>query len=124
MVKKIIEEHFLACKKHPVFANSMESALAILMEEVGEIARAIQEKDTENIKTEIAQAAAVCIRMLDLVENDVIVGKVVASKAKEKKIIVEDINNIFWEIDRFSANRIVDENYVEFSSMDAKRVID
>ena len=37
---------------------------AILMEEVGEVSRAIQEKDMEALMSELVQVAAVCVRWL------------------------------------------------------------
>ncbi len=39
--------------------------LTVLMEEVGEIARAILEGDTENLRTEIVQVAAVSVKWLE-----------------------------------------------------------
>lgn len=48
--------------KHPIFARRPASQLAILVEEVGEVAKDIN--DGKNYKTEVAQVAAVCLRIL------------------------------------------------------------
>ncbi len=48
--------------KHPDFTDN---PLAVLVEEVGEIATAVQNGDAENLKQEIAQTAAVCVRWLE-----------------------------------------------------------
>lgn len=48
--------------------NSKSDALvnlSILLEEVGEVAHALNEKDSENLKEELAQVAAVCAMWLD-----------------------------------------------------------
>lgn len=48
--------------------NSKSDALvnlSILLEEVGEVAHALNEKDPENLKEELAQVAAVCAMWLD-----------------------------------------------------------
>lgn len=39
--------------------------LAVLLEEVGEVARGILEKDPENVKKELIQVAAVCFAWLE-----------------------------------------------------------
>ena len=42
---------------------------AILMEEVGEVARALLEGDRENLREEIVQVAAVCARAFERLEG-------------------------------------------------------
>ena len=44
---------------------SAEMGLIVLMEEVGEVARAVYEKDHENFAHELAQVATVAILMLE-----------------------------------------------------------
>lgn len=51
--------------KHPRFADSDHEALTVLVEEVGEVARAIQADDRANMREELAQVAAVCLRWLE-----------------------------------------------------------
>lgn len=50
--------------------HSPETWARILGEEYGEVCRAINESDSENLKTELIQTAAVCIAALrDLTRN-------------------------------------------------------
>ncbi len=44
--------------------------LAVLMEEVGEVARAVLECDTENLKAELIQSMAVCAAIYEFVTLD------------------------------------------------------
>lgn len=69
-INLILEEYNNAVFKHPEFVRSILEANAILVEEVGEVSKAIMEANRENIKTEIAQVAAVCIRMLEYLEQN------------------------------------------------------
>ncbi len=39
--------------------------LAVLMEEVGEVARAMLEDEPKQLRTELVEVAAVCVRMLE-----------------------------------------------------------
>lgn len=48
---------------HPY--NKKEEYLAIILEEVGEVARAIQLRDKDNLKEEIIHVAAVAVRWLE-----------------------------------------------------------
>lgn len=50
--------------KQPRHRNP-EVYLAVLVEEVGEIAKAILEKDSENYPVELVQVAAVCLAALE-----------------------------------------------------------
>jgi NTP pyrophosphatase (non-canonical NTP hydrolase) len=59
----IIKERKRQDYLHP--KNKKEEYLAIMIEEVGEIARAIQLRDKENLKDEITQVAAVAVRWLE-----------------------------------------------------------
>ena len=60
-------EYQAAMKKHPGFADgSYHLAMSILTEEVGEAAKALNDMDTANLGTELAQVAAVCRRFLEM----------------------------------------------------------
>jgi len=54
-----------AKREHPHFADTDAAALAVLVEEVGEVAKAVQELDADGMRREIAQVAAVCVRWLE-----------------------------------------------------------
>lgn len=47
------------------FGGSMHIAMTVLTEEVGEVARAIQADDIDNIEEELVQVAAVAVRWLE-----------------------------------------------------------
>lgn len=51
-------------RKHPKYRSHYE-ALTVLVEEVGEVAKAILESDDENLKEEITQVSAVAMRWLE-----------------------------------------------------------
>ena len=65
-----IEEEFeRAEKKHPNFPEDMFRQLAIMQEEAGEVTKAVLEYfyeggPLENIREELNQTAAMCMRML------------------------------------------------------------
>lgn len=59
IVKERVRQDYL----HP--RNSKDEYLAILVEEVGEVATAIQLKDKDNLKEELIHIAAVCTRWLE-----------------------------------------------------------
>ena len=42
--------------------------LQVLVEEVGEVARAMLEEKPEDLRTEVLQCAAVCVKWLELLE--------------------------------------------------------
>lgn len=46
--------------------NREEDMLAILIEEIGEVGRAIQNMDRVNLKEELVQTASVCVRWLEM----------------------------------------------------------
>ena len=48
--------------------NKSTPKLAVLVEEVGEIGTALQEQDTDNLKEELTQLAALCVRWLETIE--------------------------------------------------------
>lgn len=49
-------------EKFPIYPDNNLKSLRIIVEEVGEIARGIDNEDTENIKEEILQTLVVCFR--------------------------------------------------------------
>jgi NTP pyrophosphatase (non-canonical NTP hydrolase) len=56
-------------KKHPDFPNDMFKQLAIMLEEAGEVTKAVLHYHDENgsledVKTELIHTAAMCMRML------------------------------------------------------------
>lgn len=63
IISGIIDERLRQDNIHPDFPG--EKRLAILMEEVGEVAKAIQNGDIENLKEELIQVASVCVRWLE-----------------------------------------------------------
>lgn len=54
-----------ACNKHPVFPKNPHAALSILVEEVGEMAEALNEGDMAGALFEAAQVGAVIQRFLE-----------------------------------------------------------
>lgn len=68
-IKTINQSVDAAREKHPFFARDENHALALLMEEVGEVARAINDtEDNDRIKEELLHVIAICIRWI---ENDI-----------------------------------------------------
>jgi NTP pyrophosphatase (non-canonical NTP hydrolase) len=67
---EIQQELERAEKKHPDFPSDMFRQVAIINEEAGEVAKAVLDYHYENgyledIKQELRQTAAVCMRMLE-----------------------------------------------------------
>lgn len=63
-----------AKKKHPNYPENLYKQVCIISEESGEIAKAVLQYEDENgsleeIKKEIIQTAAMCMRMLDFLNN-------------------------------------------------------
>lgn len=50
---------------HP--GNKKEDYLPIMIEEVGEIGTALQNRDVDNLKDELVQLCAVCVRWLEAI---------------------------------------------------------
>lgn len=63
IIEAILKERIRQETIHPY--NEVSDYLSILIEEVGEIGRAIQNKDIDNLKEEIIHTASVCIRWLE-----------------------------------------------------------
>jgi NTP pyrophosphatase (non-canonical NTP hydrolase) len=49
---------------HP--GNTLEDMLPVLIEEIGEVGRALQNEDRVNLEEELVHVAAVCVRWLEL----------------------------------------------------------
>lgn len=66
-LKKQIKERLAEAKaKHPTFPTTTTEALPILIEEVGELAKAINDSEgKEREKSELLDIVAVCVRMLE-----------------------------------------------------------
>ena len=63
IINAIVKERMRQDYLHP--KNKKDEYLSILMEEVGEIATAIQRKDKDNLKDELIHTASVCVRWLE-----------------------------------------------------------
>jgi NTP pyrophosphatase (non-canonical NTP hydrolase) len=63
--EEINKERAYQNSKHPDFPPQQGERLAILVEEVGEIAKGIQDKDLNNLRYELIQVAAVCVRWIE-----------------------------------------------------------
>ena len=64
--KLIEQERKRQNKLHPKFPVSIPQQIPILLEEVGEVAKAFNENDVENYEVELVQVAAVCVRILEV----------------------------------------------------------
>lgn len=60
----VLEAYIYAKGKHPHFADNANHAVSIMAEELGEVARAVNDGDMDHAKKEAAQLAAVCLRFL------------------------------------------------------------
>lgn len=58
-------ERYRQDQKHPDFPKSHVDRLCILIEEIGEIGTALQNKDMNNLQEELIQVMAVCCRWLE-----------------------------------------------------------
>lgn len=54
--------------KHPNFPKDLR--MEVLVEEVGEVAKDLQEKNAENLKYELIQVAAVAVRWIEHLEKE------------------------------------------------------
>ncbi|MEN6621516.1 MAG: hypothetical protein ABFD50_08220 [Smithella sp.] len=73
-ITQIMSAYYDACQKHPEFVTDLFRASTILSEESGEVAKAVIDHHYSNgsvddIITELSQTAAVCIRMLVLLDE-------------------------------------------------------
>lgn len=65
-------EYHHACKKHRTVdgGKGPHSAMSVLTEEVGEVAKALNEGDTQQAIKELGQVAAVSMRFIELLEAE------------------------------------------------------
>lgn len=54
----------------PFWRDNNHIKLAVLAEEFGEVARAVLEEDYENLRDELIQTAAVCVKWLEAIDNE------------------------------------------------------
>jgi NTP pyrophosphatase (non-canonical NTP hydrolase) len=66
IIRAILEERKRQDEIHP--DNSVRDYLPILIEEIGEVGRALQNNDYENQKEELIQVGAVVVRWLQELE--------------------------------------------------------
>ncbi|CAL2092093.1 conserved hypothetical protein [Tenacibaculum sp. 190524A05c] len=74
IIQKIKEELLKAEQKHPFWPDDILHQIAIVNEESGEATRAAlqfqyEEGELDEVKNELIQTAAMCIRMLKNLEN-------------------------------------------------------
>ena len=65
-------EYQYACQKHNDVdrGEGAYSALSTLAEEVGEVAKALNDGDKDHAIKELAQVGAVCIRFIEMLESE------------------------------------------------------
>ena len=63
ILKEVVKERVRQDQLHP--ENKIGDYLPILIEEIGEVARAIQIGDLDNLKEELIQTMAVCYRWME-----------------------------------------------------------
>ena len=61
-----------AVKKHPHFADNLYHAVSLALEELGEMAKAVNDGDAKAVKAEALDTIAVLIRIIELIggKND------------------------------------------------------
>lgn len=60
----VLVERYRQEELHP--DNTLEDMLPVLIEEIGEVGRALQNDDRVNLEEELVHVAAVCVRWLEL----------------------------------------------------------
>lgn len=68
-IDKVFQALEDACQKHPVFATGVMEGYMVLGEEVGEIAKALNDGDLRQALEEVSQTGAVCLRYIPLIEE-------------------------------------------------------
>lgn len=66
---RIIKATQHACEKHPFFAKSPEHAVSLATEELGEIAKAINDGNWQQAAAEALDTIAVLVRTLEMLED-------------------------------------------------------
>jgi NTP pyrophosphatase (non-canonical NTP hydrolase) len=80
---------------HPKWFNINEMSLSILAEEFGEVAKAINDCDYENLQDELVQVISVCFRWLENMPDETTEKNVTETLLKDKKLTKEQIEA--WE---------------------------
>lgn len=70
LMGKIIGAVHHAKKKHPVFASSLDHATSLALEELGEMAKALNDGDLKAVKAEALDTIAVLVRIIEWVERE------------------------------------------------------
>lgn len=74
VIELLTKELIYARKKHPYFPNSVKDALPIILEELGEVAKSINDHNKmEHLLEEVAQTAVTCMRFLSTHADDICV---------------------------------------------------
>ena len=70
-LKKIQEAYDQAIQKHPVFdeGKGVFQGVSVLVEEVGEVAMALNDGNRDHAVAELYQVIAVCLRFVDYLDN-------------------------------------------------------
>lgn len=66
---RIIKATQHACEKHPFFAKSPEHAVSLVTEELGEMAKAINDGNWQQAAAEALDTIAVLVRTLEMLED-------------------------------------------------------
>lgn len=66
---RIIKATQHACEKHPFFAKSPEHAVSLATEELGEMAKAINDGNWQQAAAETLDTIAVLVRTLEMLED-------------------------------------------------------
>ena len=66
---RIIKATQHACEKHPFFAKSPEHAVSLATEELGEMAKAINDGNWQQAAAEALDTIALLVRTLEMLED-------------------------------------------------------
>lgn len=66
---RIIKATQHACEKHPFFAKNPEHAVSLATEELGEMAKAINDGNWQQAAAEALDTIAVLVRTLEMLED-------------------------------------------------------
>lgn len=68
-MNEIIKAVNHAKEKHPFFCENLPHAVSLATEELGELAKAVNDGDMAGIKAEALDTIAVMVRLIELVEG-------------------------------------------------------
>lgn len=69
IMNEVIKAVSHAKKKHPFFCENLPHAVCLATEELGELAKAVNDGDMAGIKTEALDTIAVLVRLVEAVEG-------------------------------------------------------